>query len=167
MKIPQANPGAFVRAHRGEIDSAIARVLDSGCYLRGSEVRAFERDFATLLDGTHVIGVASGTEALWLALKACGLEQGDEVITVAFTAVATVAAIVEAGGRPVFVDVGPDDLTMDPVALHALADLVARAARNLCLRGPGGDCGDRRLRASAWGQLCRSPSRDVGRIRRV
>ena len=117
MKIPQANPGAFVRAHRGEIDVAIARVLDSGCYLRGPEVRAFERDFATLLDETHVIGVASGTEALWLALKACGLQRGDEVITVAFTAVATVAAIVEAGGRPVFVDVGPDDLTMDPVAL--------------------------------------------------
>ena len=117
MKIPQANPGAFVRANRPQLDAAIARVLDSGRYIDGPEVAAFEREFAALLGGGHVIAVASGTEALWLALKAIGLQHGDEVITVSLTAGATVAAIVEAGGQPVFVDVDPDDLTLDPVGL--------------------------------------------------
>ena len=191
MKIPQANPGAFVRAHRGEIDAAIARVLDSGCYLRGSEVLTFERDFTTRLDGTHVIGVASGTEALWLALRACGLQPGDEVITVAFTAVATVAAIVEAGGRPVFVDVCSDDLTMDPAALAGtitprtkavipvhlfgqparLPEICACAGRagitviEDCAQAHGANCAGRPV--GAWGQLAAFsfyPTKNLGAL---
>ena len=191
MKIPQANPGAFVRAHRGEIDAAIARVLDSGCYLRGSEVLTFERDFTTRLDGTHVIGVASGTEALWLALRACGLQPGDEVITVAFTAVATVAAIVEAGGRPVFVDVCSDDLTMDPAALAGtitprtkavipvhlfgqparLPEICACAGRagitviEDCAQAHGADCAGRPV--GTWGQCAAFsfyPTKNLGAL---
>lgn len=117
MNIPQANPGAFVRAHRAEIDAAIARVLDSGSYILGPEVEAFEREFADFIGVPHAIAVANGTEALWLALKTLGIAPGDEVITVSLTATATVAAIVETGARPVFVDVCSDDLTMDPAQL--------------------------------------------------
>ena len=119
MNIPPANPGAFVQAHRAELDAAIARVLDSGRYILGPEVEAFEREFAAHCGVPYAIGVANGTEALWLALKALGIGPGDEVITVSFTATATVAAIVETGARPVFVDVGDDDLTLDPDQLRA------------------------------------------------
>jgi dTDP-4-amino-4,6-dideoxygalactose transaminase len=114
VNIPAANPGAFVRAHRAEIDAAIARVLDSGRYILGTEVETFEREFADFVGVSHAIAVANGTEALWLSLKAIGVGPGDEVITVSLTATATVAAIVETGARPVFVDICPDDLTMDP-----------------------------------------------------
>lgn len=119
MKIPQANPGAFVFAHRSEIDAAMSRVLDSGCYILGPEVVAFEQEFAAFLGHSHAIAVASGTDALWLALRVLDLKPEAEVITVSLTAVATVAAIVEAGARPVFVDVCADDLTMDPAGLAA------------------------------------------------
>jgi len=114
VNIPAANPGAFVRAHRAEIDAAIARVLDSGRFILGPEVEAFEHEFANFVGVSHAVAVANGTEALWLALKALGIGSGDEVITVSLTATATVAAIVETGAHPVFVDVCPDDLTMDP-----------------------------------------------------
>jgi len=117
VNIPPANPGAFVRAHRAEIDAAIARVLDSGRYILGPEVEAFEREFADFIGVAHAVAVANGTEALWLALKSLGIGPGDEVITVSLTATATVAAIVESGARPVFVDVCPDDLTMNPAQL--------------------------------------------------
>lgn len=112
--IPQANPGAFVQAHRAEIDAAIARVLDSGRYILGSEVDAFEHEFSSALGSGYAVAVASGTEALWLALKALGLQPGDGVVLPALTASATGAAVVEAGGRPVFADVRPIDLTLDP-----------------------------------------------------
>lgn len=112
--IPQADPGAFVQAHRAEIDEAIGRVLDSGRFILGPEVEAFERDFGAALGGAQVIGVANGTEALWLALKAAGIGPGDEVIVPSLTATATVAAVVEVGARPVFSDVRPSDLTLDP-----------------------------------------------------
>jgi len=117
VNIPAANPGAFVRAHRAEIDAAIARVLDSGRYILGPEVEALEREFADFVGAPHAVAVANGTEALWLALKALDIGPGDEVITVSLTATATVTAIVGTGARPVFVDVCPDDLTLDPSQL--------------------------------------------------
>jgi dTDP-4-amino-4,6-dideoxygalactose transaminase len=120
VNIPQASPGAFVRAHRQEIDAAVARVLDSGRYILGPEVEAFEREFAAFIGVPYVVAVASGTEALWLALRTLDLNPDDEVITVSFTSVATVAAIIAAGARPVFADVCPDDLTMDPAQLSAV-----------------------------------------------
>lgn len=115
--IPQANPHAAYQRHRAEIDAAIRRVLDSGRYILGPEVAAFEREFAEWLGVKHALGVASGTEALWLALRAAGLGPGAEVITPSMTASATVAAIVEAGARPVFAELSPDTLTLDPQAV--------------------------------------------------
>lgn len=113
-----ANPKAQYLAHRQEIDDAVRRVLESGWYILGDEVRAFEEEFAAYLGVGYSIGVGSGTEALHLALVACGIGHGDEVITVSHTAVATVAAIELAGAKPVFVDIDPVTYTMDPDLLE-------------------------------------------------
>jgi dTDP-4-amino-4,6-dideoxygalactose transaminase len=96
-----------------EIDSAVIRLLESGQFVLGQEVAAFEQEFAGYCQAQHGIGVNSGTSALHLALLAAGIGPGDEVITVPCTFVATVAAIVYTGARPVFVDVDPGSATMD------------------------------------------------------
>jgi dTDP-4-amino-4,6-dideoxygalactose transaminase len=116
--IPCANPKAQYLAHKQEIDDAVRRVLESGWYILGDEVRAFEEEFAAYLGVSHSIGVGSGTEALHLALAACGIGHGDEVVTVSHTAVATVAAIELAGAKPVFVDIDPVTYTLDPELLE-------------------------------------------------
>ncbi len=112
------DPKAQYIAHQGEIDEAIHRVLDSGWYILGEETAAFEKEFADYIGVRYSIGVGSGTEALHLALTACGVSRGDEVITVSHTAVATVAAIELAGAHPVLVDIEPDYYTLDPSALE-------------------------------------------------
>jgi dTDP-4-amino-4,6-dideoxygalactose transaminase len=104
---------------KGEIDAAVQRVLASGWFILGEEVRAFEEEFAAYVGAKHGIGVGSGTEALHLALLACGVGPGDEVITVSHTAVATVAAIELTGARPVFVDIDPRSYTMGASQLEA------------------------------------------------
>ena len=111
--ILQANPGASYHAHREEIDQAIARVINSGRYILGDEVRCFEQEFGDYLGVTHVIATASGTDALHLALLSCGIGRDDAVITVSHTAVATIAAIELAGAFPLLVDVDPGTFTMD------------------------------------------------------
>jgi dTDP-4-amino-4,6-dideoxygalactose transaminase len=112
------NPRAFYLAHKGEIDAAIAKVLNGGWYILGEETDAFEQEFAHYLGARYAIGVASGTDALHLALRASGIGPGDAVATVSHTAVATVAAIELAGAAPVFVDVDPAMFTMDPNRLE-------------------------------------------------
>jgi dTDP-4-amino-4,6-dideoxygalactose transaminase len=101
-----------------EIDGAVKRVLISGWFILGQEVRAFEEEFAAYVGASYGVGVGSGTEALHLALLACGVGPGDEVITVSHTAVATIAAIELTGARPVFMDVDPLSYTMDPSQLR-------------------------------------------------
>jgi dTDP-4-amino-4,6-dideoxygalactose transaminase len=115
--IPQADPRAGYLAQRRAIDAAIARVLAGGRYILGEEVSAFERAFADYIGVGHGIGVASGTDALVLALKAIGVGPEDHVVTVSHTAVATVAAIELAGARPLLVDIDPVHFTLDPAAL--------------------------------------------------
>jgi dTDP-4-amino-4,6-dideoxygalactose transaminase len=117
--IPQSNPKANYLAHKNEIDDAIYRVLQSGSYILGREVEAFEEAFAAYVGVPHAIGVGNGTDALELALRAVGVVPGDLVFTVSHTAVATVAAIELAGGTPVFVDIDPGTYTMDPSSLAA------------------------------------------------
>jgi dTDP-4-amino-4,6-dideoxygalactose transaminase len=109
-----ANPKAQYAAHKQEIDEAIQRVLDRGRYILGEEVTGFEGEFAAYIGVNHAIGVGSGTEALHVALAACQLGAGDEVITVSHTAVATVSAIELTGATPVLVDIEPDYFTLDP-----------------------------------------------------
>ena len=109
-----ANPRMQYLAHKGEIDAAVMRVLSRGRYILGEEVQTFEDEFATYIGVAHGIGVGSGTEGLHLALAACGIGPGDEVITVSHTAVATVAAIEQAGAIPVLIDIEPGFYTIDP-----------------------------------------------------
>ncbi len=101
-----------------EIDEAVKRVLTSGWFILGEEVKAFEEEFAAYVGSSYGVGVGSGTEALHLALLACGVGPGDEVITVSHTAVATIAGIELTGARPVFVDVDPLSYTLDPSQLE-------------------------------------------------
>ena len=139
MSIPAANPRAQYAAHRAEIDAAIAHVLDAGRYILGEETRAFEREFAEYLGVGHAIGVGSGTEALHLALRACGVGPGDEVITVSHTAVATVAAIELAGAEPRLVDIDPQTCTLDPRQLERAITSRTRAVVPVHLYGAPAD----------------------------
>ena len=99
---------------REEIQSVINGVLDSAWFILGPNVVAFEEEFAAFCEARYGVGVGSGTEALHLALLACGVGPGDEVITVANTFIATALAISYAGATPVFVDIDPDSHTVDP-----------------------------------------------------
>jgi len=99
-QIPQADPRRRFLARRQEIEGAIARVFDRGTFILGPEVAAFEAEFAALAGARHAIAVASGTDALRLALMALGIKPGDEVITVAMTFAATALAIEAVGARP-------------------------------------------------------------------
>lgn len=112
-----SNPRAQYLSQKELIDKAIAGVLHSGRYILGQEVEAFEEEFARYIGVSFGIGAGSGTEALHLALVACDVKEGDEVITVSHTAVATVAAIKMAGAIPVFVDIDPDFYVFDPQKL--------------------------------------------------
>ncbi len=111
--IPYADLQAQYQAIKPEIDEAVQRVLTSAQFVLGPEAEAFERAFASYCGAAEAIGVNSGTSALHLALLACGVGPGDEVVTVPFTFVATVSAIEYAGARPVLVDVEPRTLTID------------------------------------------------------
>jgi dTDP-4-amino-4,6-dideoxygalactose transaminase len=115
--IPQCDPGAFSREHRREVQAALQRVVDSGWYVLGEEVQGFEREFCKCLGVTHAIGVASGTDAVSIALRALGVGPGARVATVSHTAVATVTAIQMVGAVPVFVDIDRLTFNMDPQAL--------------------------------------------------
>lgn len=122
-----ANPLAQYISQKAEIDQAIAKVLKKGWYILGEEVKLFEEEFARYIGVLHGIGVGSGTEAIHLALVACGIGPGDEVITVSHTAVATVAAIELAGGKPVWVDIDPDFYVLDPQKLEKAITAKTRA----------------------------------------
>lgn len=102
-----------------EIDAAVARVIGSGHFVLGPEVNAFEGGFADYCRTAHCRAVNTGTSALHLALLAAGVGTGDEVITVSMTFVATTAAILYSGAKPVFVDVDPETWTMDPGLIEA------------------------------------------------
>lgn len=121
--IPQTDPRAGYLEQQAEIDAAVRRVLEGGMYILGPEAEAFERSFAEWLGVGHAIGTGSGTDAIELALRACGIGQRsnlrDLVFTVSHTAVATVAAIERAGATPVLVDIEPVGFTMNPAALEA------------------------------------------------
>jgi len=113
LSIPQSSPLANYLAHSDEIDSALRRCLKSGWYILGQEVASFEKEFAAYLGIAHAVGVANGTDALYLALRACDVAPGDAVLSVSHTAVATIAAIKLCGATPVFVDIDPATFTMD------------------------------------------------------
>jgi dTDP-3-amino-3,4,6-trideoxy-alpha-D-glucose transaminase len=103
----------------GEIKAAVNRVIDSGWFVLGPEVDAFEIEFAVLAGATHAVGTGNGTDALAIVLRALGIGPGDEVVTTPLSAAYTALAIVMVGARPVFADIDPDRLTLDPRAADA------------------------------------------------
>ena len=117
--IPMVDLAAQYRRIRAEVDAAMARVLETTAFIKGEDCGAFEREFAAYCGAAHAVGVANGTDALILALRAYGVGPGDEVVTVANTFIATGEAILLNGARPVFVDVDPVTFTMDPAKVEA------------------------------------------------
>jgi dTDP-4-amino-4,6-dideoxygalactose transaminase len=114
MNIPMVDLQVQYQQLKGEIDRAIAGVLDTSYYILGPQGQAFESEAAAYLGVRHAIGVASGTDALHLALRAAGLGPGDEVITSPFTFIATAEAIAYVGATPVFVDIDPQTFNLEP-----------------------------------------------------
>ena len=130
-----ADPRASYLALKPEIDAAIAAVLGGSDWILGPTVERFERDFARYVGASYGVGVASGTDALHLALRGLGLGPGDEVVTASHTAVATVAAIGMSGAIPVLVDVERDWRTLDPAAVEAALSPRTRAVVAVHLYG--------------------------------
>jgi dTDP-4-amino-4,6-dideoxygalactose transaminase len=119
LSIPFLDLKAQYKQIKPEIDTAVARVIDSAQFVLGPDVSAFEERFADYCGVAHCTALNSGTSALHLALLAAGIGHGDEVITVSMTFVATTAAILYCGAKPVFVDVEPDTWTIDPTLIEA------------------------------------------------
>ena len=119
MSIPMVDLKAQYLAIKGEIDAAVQRVIENSQFILGPEVEAFEKEMASYCGTSYAIGVASGTEALQLALLACGVGPGDEVITTPFTFIATAEAITQCGAVPVFVDIDPVTYNIDPGLIEA------------------------------------------------
>ena len=119
MTVPYLDLKAQYHSIKTEIDEAIQKILENSAFILGREVAAFEEAFAAYCGAAHGVGVNSGTSALHLALLAAGVGPGDEVVTVPFTFVATVAAIYYAGATPVYADIDPRTYTMDPGKLEA------------------------------------------------
>lgn len=133
--VPFLDLPAEYRALRPAIDAAISRVLRSGLFILGPEHEALEREAARHFQVRYALGVASGTDALELALRACGIGPGDEVITTAFSFFATAEAIVTVGAKPVFVDIDPETFNLDPALLPAALTRRTRAILPVHLYG--------------------------------
>ena len=119
MKVPLTDLTAQYKSIKDEIDAAVHRVLDSGPFILGSEVKAFEEEIAAYCGTKFAVGVASGTDALHLALLACGIRPGDEVITTPFTFIATTEAIVNCGAVPIFADIDPRTYNIEPAQIES------------------------------------------------
>ena len=123
----------------GDVRAAIDRVIARGWFVLGPEVEAFEQAFAAACQAPHAIGVGSGTDALALALRACDIGPGDEVITSPLSAAFSALAIVMAGARPVFADIDPERLTLDPRAAESALTPKTRALMPVHLYGQAAD----------------------------
>lgn len=119
FQVPFGDMKVHYQQFKSDIDNAVNRVLASGHYILGPELEKFEADFAGFIGAEYSVGCASGTEAIYLALAAIGVGPGDEVITVAHTAVPTISAISMTGATPVFVDIDPKTYVMDINAVEA------------------------------------------------
>ncbi len=112
--VPFNDLHAQYRSIQPEVDAAIARTIRNSAFIRGPEVDAFERNFAAVVGAKHCVSCANGTDALFIAYRALGLQPGDEVITSAHSWIATAETITQAGGQVVFADTDPATFTLDP-----------------------------------------------------
>jgi len=134
-RIPLVDVQASHRTLQGELGRALERVLESGRFIQGAETRRFEEAFAAYCGTKEAIAVDSGTAALHLALLACGLKPGDEVLTSPFTFIATGTAILHAGLTPVFADIRPGGFNLDPAKIEAALTPRTRALMPVHLFG--------------------------------
>jgi dTDP-4-amino-4,6-dideoxygalactose transaminase len=139
IKVPYLDLKSQYHSIKPEIDEAIARVLDSCQFVLGPEVAEFEKEFAAYCGASECIALNSGTSALHLALLAAGVGPGDEVITVPFTFVASVATILYAGAKPVLVDIEPRTFNMNPDAIEAAISPRSKAIVPVHLYGQPAD----------------------------
>lgn len=137
--IPVASPRFEYEAYREELDEAIKKVLNSGSYILGPEVSAFEKEFADYVGVPYCIGVGNGTDAIAIALRAVGIKAGDEVITVSHSAVATVAAVEQIGAVPVLADIDPLSRCMNPLCLESLISERSKAILPVHIYGQPAD----------------------------
>ena len=142
-----ANPSAQFHSYQDEIEGAVLRVLRSNRYILGEEVEALENEFAEYIGAHAAVGVANGTDALEIAVRALDIGPGDEVISISHTAVATVAAIEAAGATPVLVDVDPVFYTLNPAQLQEVLSPKTKAVIAVHLYGQAADL-------DAIGQFC-------------
>ncbi|MBN1453388.1 MAG: DegT/DnrJ/EryC1/StrS family aminotransferase [Anaerolineales bacterium] len=139
MSIPLLDLVAQYHSIKDEMDEAVLGVLESGRFILGPNVTALEQEVATYLGVRHAIGVASGTDALLIALRAAGVEPGDEVIAPTFSFFATVGTVLTLGARPVFVDIHPETYLMDVAAIEAAVTPKTKAIIPVHLYGQPAD----------------------------
>lgn len=137
--IPFNNLKSLHQRLQPEIEAAVARVLASGWFILGPEVQAFETAFAAYHDLDHAVGVANGTDAIEIALRAAGIGPGDEVVTVSHTALPTAYAIERSGATPVFADIDPATYTLDPAHAETLVTPRTKAIVPVHLYGQPAD----------------------------
>src|SRR6267143_338567 len=137
--VPQLDLSAQYAAIGSEIRAAVERVLASQQFVLGHEGAALEKQIAQLCGVAHGVGVASGTDALILALRACGVQPGDEVLLPPFTFVATGSAVSALGAKPVFADIRPDTYNIDPSELERRVTPRTRAIIAVHLYGLSAD----------------------------
>ncbi|MHB1412680.1 MAG: DegT/DnrJ/EryC1/StrS family aminotransferase [Thermoleophilia bacterium] len=135
MEVPCIDLAVAYQGLKAELDEAVARVMASGIYVLGENLAAFEQEFAGWIGTAAAAATGSGTDAIYLTLKALGIGAGDEVITVSHTAVNTAMAIVKAGATPVFIDIDPETYCMEPALLKAALTGRTRAVMPVHLYG--------------------------------
>src|SRR4051794_37240766 len=118
MAVPLFDPRTPLEPLRGAIRAALDDVLETGQWVLGPNVTAFEEEFAAHVGTTHAVGLANGTDALTIALRALGVGPGDEVVVPSFTFYASAEAIPPTGARPVFCDVDPDTFCLTPASVR-------------------------------------------------
>ncbi len=139
MNIPLVDLKAQYQRIKIEIDKAVQEVIQSGQFILGPEVEAFESEVAAYCNTKYATGVASGTDALQLALLACGIEPNDEVITTPFTFIATAETIAKCGATPVFADIDPKTYNIDPARLEPKINPNTKAILPVHLYGQSAD----------------------------
>ncbi len=139
MRVPFGELGRQYAALRNEIDAAIKAVLERGWFVLGKEVEEFEREFAQAIGVRHAVGVASGTEAIQLALMAFGIGSGHQVITAANTCVPTVSGITAAGATPILVDVDEASFNLNPSEIESAITATTKAILPVHLYGQAAD----------------------------